>query len=85
MVIPGAVLVAVAVIALLVALTTGPSHRFGDPKVLDRIATMTCLEAQQAADQAMADMNANRSKDEFDQAVGYSNAANDRLDELHCR
>lgn len=61
------------------------SDRFGDSGTLAQIETSTdCDELHNISDDAQQDMAANRSQEEFDQAVGYFNAANDRIKELGC-
>lgn len=72
---------AVAVFAFVV---NRHDDRFGDQAELDRINSMNCGELQQEADKALQVMASNPSDEEFDRAVGYSNAANDRMAELGC-
>jgi hypothetical protein len=56
--------------------------RFGDPAVLEQIEHANCGELREWSDAVLrVDPN---DKEAFDNAVGYSNAANDRMDELHC-
>jgi hypothetical protein len=78
--------IAAVVIALLLAvylIAQSRNDRFGDSSTLDQIKSSTdCDELQQWADAVLAtDPDSGRA---FDQAVGYSNAANDRMKEIGC-
>ena len=81
------VLLIVAVIALGGAYAYWTFHRnddrFGDPEVLEQIKSSTdCDKLKRWADGILVADSDNQRK--FDQAVGYSNAANDRMKDLDC-
>jgi anti-sigma-K factor RskA len=80
------VIAAVAICALAVLYFTmrAQDDRFGDPAVLEQIKTSTdCDELRTWSDAVLvADSQDDAA---FDKAVGYSNAANDRMKELNCQ
>jgi hypothetical protein len=73
-----------ALLALYFAVRSS-NDRFGDPDEIEQIKSSTdCGELQRISDQALNDMADHRSDRSFDQAVGYSNAASDRMKQLNC-
>lgn len=77
--------VAVVVLGAIGYLVLRGSDRFGDSDTLSQISSSTdCDELHDISDEAEQDIAANRNQREFEQAVGYFNAANDRIKELGC-
>lgn len=80
------VVICALTVVFVVAQQAATGDRFGDPDRIAQINSSTdCGELRRISDDALQTMATNPSDEEFDQAVGYSNAANDRLDELNCR
>lgn len=80
----GALAVAVAIF---LALQFARSHddRFGDPAVLDQIENSNCGELRQWSEEDLRVLaDPDHTDEELDQALGYANAANDRMEELGC-
>lgn len=77
-----AAVVGIGVLALVITLFVNPSgNRFGDPDELHRIQSSTdCVELRHIADDVLTPQDGAAA----DRAVGYANAASDRMKELGC-